>query len=243
MRTATLTYKIYVEGRQSLYFDCFDLVSKAIKEHINGSFAIYVNGIKVDLSFPNKDSNGLLYLGTFEDCNVSIDVDANFESYCSSYGVFGLSLDKLEQLIDNAPTADLEVDGGNITGTANSDKDGQYLYLSVPYDSGFSATVNGKSAEIFRTMTGFMAVKLDKGENDISLSFSPKGLKEGAVLCLVGIVCLVLYIIFRKKVAVISQRFDGICRVGIYVLLCAVLLAVYVLPMILSIIGNICSLF
>lgn len=243
VRTATLTYKIYVEGRQSLYFDCFDLVSKAIKEHINGSFAIYVNGIKVDLSFPNKDSNGLLYLGTFEDRSVTIDVDANCESYCSSYGVFGLSLDKLGQLIDDAVTADLTVDGGNIRGTANNDKDGQYLYLSVPYDSGFSATVNGKSTEVFRTMTGFMAIKLNKGENDISLSFMPKGLKEGAVLCLVGIVCLILYIIFRKKVDVIAQRFDGICRVGIYVLLCGVLLAVYILPMILSIIGNICSLF
>lgn len=36
--------------------------------------------------------------------------------------------------------------------------------LSVPYDSGFSATINGKSAEIYRSMSGFMAVKLEEGK-------------------------------------------------------------------------------
>lgn len=81
-----------------MYFDCFDLVARNINEHINGSFAIYVNGIKQDLSFPNKDSNGLLYLGTFENEKVSIDIDVNESTYCSSYGIYGLSLGKLEKL-------------------------------------------------------------------------------------------------------------------------------------------------
>ena len=242
-RTATLSYKLNIKGKQSLYFDCFDIVSRAVKEHINDSFAIYVNGIKVDLSFPNKDSNGLLYLGTFEDGAVRIDVDANCATYCSSFGVYGLSLDKLEQLIADATTAELTVDGEKITGTAESNKDGQYMYLSVPYDDGFSATVNGKKTDIYRTMTGFMAIRLDEGHNDIAISFMPKGLKEGTILCLVGIVCLVLYIIFRKKITGLELRLDGACRVGVYVLLSGVLLAVYILPLILSIIGNICSLF
>lgn len=225
-----------------MYFDCFDLVTRNINEHINGSFAIYVNGIKQDLSFPNKDSNGLLYLGTFENEKVSIDVDVNESTYCSSYGIYGLSLGKLEKAINKTKTANLKVDGGNISGTADNAKSGQWLFLSVPYDDGFSATINGKPAEIYRSMSGFMAVKLEEGKNDITFSFCPKGLKPGIVLSVAGFAALALYIIFRKKITAIADKAEGLCRVGIYALLVAVLAAVYVLPLIISIIGNICSL-
>lgn len=241
-RIATLSYKLDIGEKQALYFDCFDLVTRNINEHINGSFAIYVNGIKQDLSFPNKDSNGLLYLGTFENEKVSIDVDVNESTYCSSYGVYGLSLDKLEKAINKTKTADLKVDGGNISGTADNAKSGQWLFLSVPYDSGFSATINGKSAEIYRSMSGFMAVKLEEGKNDITFSFCPKGLKPGIALSVAGFAALALYIIFRKKITAIADKAEGLCRVGVYALLVAVLAAVYVLPLIISIIGNICSL-
>ena len=242
VRTATLSYKLKIADKQSLYFDCFDLVSRNISEHINGSFAIYVNGIKLDLSFPNQDSNGLLYLGTFENESVSIDVDVNNSTYCSSFGIFGLSLDKLEKAINTTKTADLTVDGRKISGTVDDAKDGQWLFLSVPYDSGFSATVNGHKAEIYRCMTGFMALKLEEGHNDIALSFLPKGFKEGALLTSGGLVALALYIIFRKKIAVLCERVDGVCRIGVYVLLCGVLLIVYILPFIISAIGNVYSL-
>ena len=239
VRTATLSYKLEIGDKQSLYFDCFDLVTRNIREHINGSFAIYVNGIKTDLSFPGQDSNGLLYLGTFENENVSIDVDVNTNTYCSSFGVIGLSHDKLEKAISRTKTAELTVDGGNISGTVDDAKDGQWLFLSVPYDSGFSATVNGHKAEVYRCMTGFMALKLDDGHNDIALNFLPKGLKEGGLLTAGGLVALALYIIFRRKLEAIYAKCDGICRIGVYVLLCGVLLVIYILPLIISLVGNI----
>lgn len=239
VRTATLSYKLKIDDKQSLYFDCFDLVTRNIKEHINGSFAIYVNGIKTDLSFPGQDSNGLLYLGTFENESVSIDVDVNTNTYCSSFGVIGLSHDKLENAISRTKTADLTVDGGSISGTVEDAGDGQWLFLSVPYDSGFSAKINGHKAEIYRCMTGFMALKLDEGHNDIAVSFLPKGLKEGGVLTVGGLVALALYIIFRRKLEAVYAKVDGICRIGVYALLCGVLSVVYILPLIISIIGNI----
>ncbi len=241
-RIATLSYKLKIDGKQALYFDCFDLVTRNIKEHINGSFAIYVNGIKFDLSFPNQDSNGLLYLGTFENESVSIDVDVNQSAYCSSYGIYGLSLDKLKKAIDDTKTAELTADGGNIRGTVDNAKKDQWLFLSVPYDSGFSAQINGKDTEIYRSMTGFMAVRLEEGNNDIAISFCPRGLKQGVILSCAGLVALVLYIVLRKRILAVAERLDGVCRVGVYILLAGVLAAVYVLPLIISIIGNIYSL-
>ena len=109
----------------------------------------------------------------------------------------------------------------------------------MPYDSGFSATVNGNKAEIYRCMTGFMAIKLDEGHNDIAISFLPKGLKGGGILTVGGLVALALYVIFRKKLEAVYGKVEGICRIGVYALLCGVLLAVYILPLIISEIGNI----
>ena len=162
-------------------------------------------------------------------------------AYCSSFGIFGLSPDKLEKAINTTKTADLKVDGRKINGTVEDAKDGQWLFLSVPYDGGFSATVNGHKAEIYRCMTGFMALKLEEGHNDIALSFLPKGLKEGIILTSGGLVVLALYIIFRKKIAIMCDRVDGVCRIGVYALLCGVLLIVYILPFVISVIGNVYS--
>ena len=241
-RIATLTYKLHIDGKQSLYFDCFDTVSRRIKEHINDCFAIYVDGIKVDLSFPNKDSNGLLYLGEFEDEDVSIDVDVIEQTYCSSFGVYGLSHEKLDETLKNADTAALTVDGGNISGTATADGDGSWLFLAVPYDEGFTAYVNGEETEVVRALTGFTAIQLDGGENEISISFTAKGMKIGIVLTVTGLLLLLAWIFFSKKLTPLLLKLDGLCRIGVYVLSGGVLLAVYIIPMILNVAGIISSL-
>ncbi|MBR4305450.1 MAG: YfhO family protein, partial [Ruminiclostridium sp.] len=41
-KNSALTYRIYVEGKQTLYFDCFDLVGANVREYIYDSFGVYV---------------------------------------------------------------------------------------------------------------------------------------------------------------------------------------------------------
>ena len=53
------------------------------------------------------------------------------------------------------------------------------VFFSVPYDSGWSATVNGEEAKIYRVNAGFMAVICEEGENDIQFSYETPGLKTG----------------------------------------------------------------
>lgn len=76
--------------------------------------------------------------------------------------------------------------------------DGIILY-TVPYDKGWKATSNGKKLEIIEADNGFMAVKVNKGENDIKFDYFPYGLKEGLIISGIALVIYIGYIILDKK--------------------------------------------
>lgn len=76
--------------------------------------------------------------------------------------------------------------------------DGIILY-TVPYDKGWKATSNGKELEIIEADNGFMAVKVNKGENDIKFDYFPYGLKEGLIISGIALVIYIGYIILDKK--------------------------------------------
>ncbi len=74
------------------------------------------------------------------------------------------------------------------------------VFFSVPYDDGWTAYVNGKPADIVKANYGFMAVKCDVGENEITFEYETPGLKCGLIISVTGIAILCGYlIIFRKK--------------------------------------------
>ncbi|MBR4910568.1 MAG: YfhO family protein [Clostridia bacterium] len=79
------------------------------------------------------------------------------------------------------------------------------VFFSVPYDPGWTATVNGKPAEIERVNCGFMAVAVDAGTSVIRFNFTPAGLDTGIYISLAALIVFLLYFIavsiyfFRKK--------------------------------------------
>lgn len=233
----SIIYEIDVEEKQTLYFDCFDKCSNALREPINDSFAVYVNGIFADTSYPNKDTNGLLSLGTYSNEHVTVLVDLKKNVSCASFGVYGLKHDVLGELTSNAKTADLDASGTNISGSFYAEE-GEYLYISVPYEEGFTATINGEKTEVLKAFSGFSAIKLKAGENNLQMEFTPKGLKLGIVISIIGVIALGIYCFFRKKIFKIFSHTDKICKIGIYVLFAGVLFAVYIAPLVISIIGN-----
>lgn len=89
------------------------------------------------------------------------------------------------------------------------------VFFSVPYDKGFSATVNGKSVEIEKVNSGFMAVLCPAGDNEISFNYETDGLKNGFIISIAGVVFLVLFVIVgnklfpRKRDSVIEFDYDN----------------------------------
>lgn len=68
------------------------------------------------------------------------------------------------------------------------------IFFSVPYDSGFSATVNGEKREIIKTNISFMAVKGDKGKNTINFTYVPPRIKDGILISTLALIFFIIYI-------------------------------------------------
>lgn len=62
-----------------------------------------------------------------------------------------------------------------------------WMFFSIPYDEGWSASVDGASAPLMRANAGFMAVELSAGEHEIVLEYETPWLKEGVILSLIGV--------------------------------------------------------
>ena len=78
-----------------------------------------------------------------------------------------------------------------------------FLYLPYTYDDGWSASVDGKSAEIINANHSFMGIQLDEGKHKVKLEFVPPGFHLAWLLTLIGFGIIVLSYVLpagRKKV-------------------------------------------
>ncbi len=77
------------------------------------------------------------------------------------------------------------------------------VFFSVPYDEGWSATVNGKEVEVERVNTGFVAVYAEAGDNEIVFKYTTPGLKLGIIVSIAALALFLIYLlcvyIYRKK--------------------------------------------
>lgn len=74
----------------------------------------------------------------------------------------------------------------------------QYAFFSVPYDSGWSASVNGEDAEILN-INGLMAVRVSAGTNRIRFTYSPKPLWLGLCLSAASLAGTAWYLRWQKR--------------------------------------------
>lgn len=81
---------------------------------------------------------------------------------------------------------DVSYDENGIRGEISSETGG-WVFLSLPYDKGWRATVDGEDTEIIRANSGFMAVRVESGTRSIELSYSTPLFRQGTRLSLVGV--------------------------------------------------------
>lgn len=82
--------------------------------------------------------------------------------------------------------------------TINLKKD-SLLVFTVPFEKGFSATVNKENVEIENVDCGLMAIKAKKGENKIEFKYETPGLRLGFYIFLLSLSFFVLYLFLTRK--------------------------------------------
>lgn len=95
-------------------------------------------------------------------------------------------------------SSEFKFDSYSFESKINLDKD-SLVFFSVPYNSGWSATVNGKPADVEKVSNGFMAVKAYQGDNTIKFSYRTSGLLEGFFISLAGVIAFIAYMLITRK--------------------------------------------
>ena len=73
------------------------------------------------------------------------------------------------------------------------------VFFSVPYDDGFTATVNGEPAAIEKVDNGMMAVFVPAGENEVEFTYHTPGLKVSAIVSVAGLAAYGIYLLILRK--------------------------------------------
>lgn len=67
-----------------------------------------------------------------------------------------------------------------VTGSVHAEADGYALFM-IPYEKGWSLTIDGEKAELLRGDIGFLACEVPEGDHTILFTFEAPGLKAGTI--------------------------------------------------------------
>lgn len=83
----------------------------------------------------------------------------------------------------------------------HSSETDEIVFFSVPYEEGWSATVNGEEVQILQSNIGFMSVIVPAGEDvEIEFTYTTPWLFVGVCVTVVSIILLIAYIFLTRNV-------------------------------------------
>lgn len=86
-----------------------------------------------------------------------------------------------------------------IEGTINVKEEGT-LFLSIPYDAGWSLYVDGKKTNTYAIEDALLGADLTAGEHTVLLKYTPVNLILGCIITLICIIILIAIYMFKKSI-------------------------------------------
>lgn len=203
---------VHVSGRTALYMfgaggdkDDRRLTIEIIKEGGDSNIVFIPDiGSPENTGYPAYFNNNAVYLGSFEDEDVSIYIKNDPEKGKRfPIDVMGLDLDRLDAICSESEELsadDIKVGKASYECTVdNSEGKSDALLLPVAYNNGWKVKVNG--AEVSAREQGglFMIIPLKNGINSVSIKFTPPGMTAGIVVSLATAAFIILCFIVNKK--------------------------------------------
>lgn len=220
----TFEKTINIQDKRKVYLEVFTDLENSEKAKSYKSFDIYVNGNLFYENFPDDQRNGTLYLGEYENEKIDIKIISKKKSVLRNITVGLLDTNKIDKLLEDYKLSDTIVsfhkNNINIKVTGN---DGDLLMLPLTYLDGMNSDY-----EITRVFDNFIGIKLKSGDNNINISYTPKGLKLGLILTLIGII---LYFVWTKILCNINIPILNNITFTTYIIIYALLIVVFYIIM------------
>ena len=176
----------------------------------DGGYYVYENQNFIGYGFSYNYYMSNAYCDGYSDknrCNMMLKAmllsDAQIKKYSdimtdiSTADFTGFSDKDLENdanILSQTSAQSFVTDNYGFTATVIRDKK-SLVFFSVPYDQGWSATVDGVDVDIERVNVGFMAVPVDAGTSIIRFSYRTPMLDMGIYITLVSLIVFLIYFI------------------------------------------------
>lgn len=112
------------------------------------------------------------------------------------------AFNKLLQRMEQRTMKMEKMDSRHITGTVTAASE-QTLFLSIPYDKGWKAVVDGKPVKTGKIGDAFLSVPLTEGTHHVALTFTPEGFTVGWKISLSAVIVFMdicfCFPYFRKR--------------------------------------------
>ncbi|MFD1029990.1 YfhO family protein [Metaplanococcus flavidus] len=95
---------------------------------------------------------------------------------------------------------DLKIDGSKVEILYDNDQRDEYLSAVIPYELGWSATVNGVKTDVLKANYAFVGVPIEEGENRIIFSYRPPFFVPSLITSILAIFIGIFWV-FRRKSA------------------------------------------
>ena len=170
-----------------------------------------VNGNYVDVTREGNRIVNLGYLNPEDELLLQCEViNGDVGELFQSVYLYGEDDRALADYAEDVRNQSLEIlcekDDTIIVKTGDDGEDYHYVMFNIPYDEGWSATVDGKTAWVNPTYGGFFIVEAPEGEHEIALTYRTTGLKQG--VCVSAVTAEVLLLLYLWKRLSAKRKID-----------------------------------
>lgn len=189
--------EIEVHGRGKIYLEILKDLNNTINSSIYQKFNIYINDQLFRQSALTETDNGVIDLGTYEDKTVNIKIELKDDVELDNITLGILDLDKYDEFIEKSLNSKIDYHKNKVKVTVTSDKK-QLLFLPIAYNEGYEAKLNGNKTEVIKVLDNYIGIMVEEGENNITLSFIPKGFLPTLIISMITLVMSI--IIFKTNI-------------------------------------------
>ena len=194
-KDASLTVHLISPGTENLYL----YVNSDNVEQISISSDSYNNTQNVDREY-------ILDIGRHKKGEViseDITISSGDSGYIDFYA-YGFDETEFQRGYDRLKADSLQVESftdTKISGTIDVSDNG-ILYTSIPYDEGWTVTVDGKEIDkkdLLAIGDALLAIRIDGGSHTIELSYTPKGMFIGIGISVFALAVVILLLFWNRS--------------------------------------------
>ena len=231
----TITYNVKITGNKMIYFKSG---KKNISIKFNGTDVKVPTYLSEDrVIYPSEFNNNVIPVGYVSDKVVSVQVTGSSLAE-NDVILYVFDVDKLTNLCQNYNASynySVSTGSSSLSATVTTQNDSEMFFVPVCYDKGWSATVNGKPVKLEPALNdGFMAIPLENGQNEITMSYFPNGMKTGILITVVvlALLVIVLYLGRKKNITRPPQAVAVVAKGMLYIIWTLAIIGVYIIPIV-----------